>query len=98
MAQVHLLVTSETITVEPPRKGHCTLDLSTKDIVQGQKNYSPYSIENLWEEDNLSIKDKTAEFILSPKVSFIRRFHCILYEALTKVVNSDQSVASYELN
>ena len=44
------------------------LDLSIKDITQGPKNYSPYSIENLQEEDNLSIKDKTAEFILSPNV------------------------------
>ena len=46
-------------TVEPPRKGHCMLDLSVKDIAQGPKNYSPYSsIENLREEDNLSIKTK----------------------------------------
>ena len=28
---------------------------------------------NLWEEDNLSTKDKVA----GPKMSFIRRFHCI---------------------
>ena len=32
-------------------------------------------IENLQEEDNLSIKDETAEFIVS-KVTFIQKFHC----------------------
>ena len=41
----------------PPHKGHCS---------RSQKLLSLY-IENLREEDNLSIKDKTAEFILSPK-------------------------------
>ena len=33
--------------VDPLRKGHCMLDLSTKDIAQGPKNYSPYSSNTL---------------------------------------------------
>ena len=48
---------------------HDKLNLSTKDTVRGSKNYMPYIVlvhlEHL-KEDNLSIKDKTAEFILSP--------------------------------
>ena len=51
----------------PPKKGHCMFDLSKKDTALGPKNYhSLYTsyIENLWEEDNLSIKDTIAEFIL----------------------------------
>ena len=43
------------------------LDLSIKDTARGPKNHFPYSIENLREEDNFQIKDKTAEFILLPK-------------------------------
>ena len=46
------------------------LDLSIKDTAHGPKNYHslyfPY-IENLRGEDNLSIQDKTADFILSLK-------------------------------
>ena len=60
---------------DPPSKGHCMLNLSIGDIVWGPKNYrSLYVlfIENLQEEDNLSIKDKTAEFIL-----------CLLFGGLT---------------
>ena len=36
-------ITVEPLTVDPPRKGHCMLDLSIKDIAQGPENYLPYS-------------------------------------------------------
>ena len=58
------------IIKDPPREGHCMLDLSIGDTIWGPKNYhSLYFLftENLREEHNLSIMDKTAEFILSPK-------------------------------
>ena len=32
--------TVESPTADPPRKGHCMLDLSIKNIAQGPKNYS----------------------------------------------------------
>ena len=56
----------------------CIINLSTKDTVTilGPKTYMPYSLEPL-KEDNLSIKGKTTEFILSPMCPFVRRFHCI---------------------
>ena len=39
---------------DPPRKGHCILNLSIEDTVSGPKNYhSLLIIENLREEDNL---------------------------------------------
>ena len=48
------------------------LDLSIKDTVQGPKNVNSLSfdnyIENLQGEDNLSIRDKTAEALLSLSV------------------------------
>ena len=33
-------ITVEPLIVDHPRKGHCMLDFSIKDIVQGPKNYS----------------------------------------------------------
>ena len=69
------MYTVEPPIVDPPRKGHCMLDLSIKVIAQGPKNYSPYNIENLREEDNLSIKKKNSWIYIVPKVSIIRRFH-----------------------
>ena len=68
--RVVVIATVEPLIKDPPRKGHCMLDLSIRDTVWGPKNYhSLYFlfIKNLREEDNLSIRDKTAEFILSPK-------------------------------
>ena len=54
--------------VDPPGKVHCMLDHSIKDIAQGTKSYSPNTLRtSAGEEDNLSTKDKTAGFILSPK-------------------------------
>ena len=47
----------------------------TKDTSQGPNNWFPIVL-NLQEED-LSTKDITAEFILSPKASFVQRFYCI---------------------
>ena len=47
--------TVEPPIVDPPRKGHCVLDLSIK--VKVQKITLPTDIENLREEDNLSIKE-----------------------------------------
>ena len=58
---------SQTSNKDPQRKGYCMLNLSIRDTVSlwGPKNY--HSLENLREENNLSIRDKTAEFILLPK-------------------------------
>ena len=39
--------TVEPPIVDPPREGHCMLDISIKDIAQGPKNYSPYSSNTL---------------------------------------------------
>ena len=54
-------------------------DLSTRDTARGPKNlYFPF-IENLREEDNLSIKGKAAEFTyIAPKVSQTKvwRIYC----------------------
>ena len=58
--------------MDPQRKGH----LFTRNIAQGPKNYFPYIFntlhDNLREEDNLSTKDKTSEFILSPTCPLFR--------------------------
>ena len=68
---VHKLCTVEPPIVDPPKLGHCIINLSTKDTVRGPKNYMPYSFST-FREDNLSIKDKTAEFILSPTCPLFR--------------------------
>ena len=48
------------------------IDLSTKDTGQGPKNFFPIVLIHFEREDNLSTKDTTAEFILSPKCPLFR--------------------------
>ena len=78
-------ITVEPPIVDPPRKGHCMVDLSIKDTARRPKKItfpivSIQCIENLREEDNVSIKDKTAEFILLPK--------CPLFGGSTVKINA----------
>ena len=66
-----IIITLEPLIKDPLRKGYCMLNLSTRDTVWSPKNYHFLLflfIENLRKEDNLPIRDKTAEFIvLFPK-------------------------------
>ena len=74
------------LIVDPPRKGHNINDLSTRDTARGPKKlpslYFQY-IDNLREEDNLSTKDKTSEFILSPTCPLFGGFTVVESRILT---------------
>ena len=66
-------------------KGHCIINLSTKDTVRGPKNYMSYSFRT----SNRGLKDKTAEFMLSPtcllfggSTVVFRSLECILYNVM----------------
>ena len=77
-----IMITVKPLIVDPPRKGHNIKDLSTRDTIkktlfykghcttQAPKNYPPYSFNILTTSEkrmtDLSTKDKTIEFILSP--------------------------------
>ena len=43
MAINHNSNTVEPPIVDPPKQGHCIINLSIKDTVRGPKNYMPYS-------------------------------------------------------
>ena len=111
---VHFLYTVEPLIKDPPRKGHCMLNLSIWGTVcvWSPKNY--YSlwfllIENLGEEDNLSIRDKTAISILclevwlyiQPRPWPIPSIYCILlklWNAWSRVQWRDKRLAEYLQN
>ena len=58
-----IILTVEPLIKDPPRKGHCMLNLSIVGHCLGNYHFLWFLfIENLREEDNLSIRDKTAEF------------------------------------
>ena len=79
----YTIYTVEPQIVDPPRKGQCMLDLHNyKGHCQRSQTLHSLQfqyIENLREEDNLSIKDKTAEFIL-----FLQ---CPLFRGSTVIYN-----------
>ena len=70
---------------DPPKKGQCIKYLSTKDTSFVPKIHFPYKlyIGKPPKEDNLSTKDKTCRIYIGPKVSFVRRFHCISFHTNT---------------
>ena len=72
------------ITVKPPivdplRKGHCMLDLSIKDIAQGPKITLPMGHREPPRRGQPLHKGQNSWIYIVPKVSFIWRFHCIVY-------------------
>ena len=73
--------------VDPLRKGHNINDLSTRDTARGPKRLpSLFSYtDNLREEDNLSTKDKTNKFILSPTCPLFRGFTVPVTYACTQL-------------
>ena len=71
MVGLTILRTVEPPIVNSPKQGHSITNLSTKDMT-----YSPSIIPTIHfeppKEDNLSTKNKSAEFMLSPKCPLFR--------------------------